>query len=62
MTVLVGINGTDLSIKYGRARAYYSPVSVKGSWDDIIDLDTNDYSSTIVGGYLVVYQGGKPAR
>lgn len=58
--VVVDINGSDLSIKYGYPRADYSPTSVKGSWNDLIELDPNALASTIVGGQFVIYLGEIP--
>ncbi|NQZ50713.1 MAG: type II secretion system protein [Moritella sp.] len=58
--VVVDINGSDLSIKYGYPRADYSSVSAKGSWEDLIDLDASVFSSIIVGGHFVIYIGETP--
>ncbi|PKG80886.1 hypothetical protein CXF85_22550 [Colwellia sp. 75C3] len=58
--VVVDINGTDLSIKYGYPRANYLPTSAKGSWDDLIELDNDAFSSTMVGGHFIIYLGDTP--
>lgn len=58
--VVVNINGSDLSIKYGYPRADYSSISTKGSWEDLIVLDTDVFTSTIVKGHFVVYIGDIP--
>ncbi|MFT5807137.1 MAG: MSHA pilin protein MshA [Moritella dasanensis] len=46
--VYVNINGSPVSIKYATPRANY-----EGSWDDLITLDDNIFSTTIVGGYFL---------
>ncbi|TWX65186.1 prepilin-type N-terminal cleavage/methylation domain-containing protein [Colwellia demingiae] len=53
----VDINGTTLDIKYGYPLANYA--SANGSWDDLIELDREFFSSTIVGGHFVIYIGEK---
>ena len=52
-SVYVEINGTPVSIKYGTPLANYD--GDQGSWDDLITLDYDVFSTTIVGGHFVVY-------
>jgi MSHA pilin protein MshA len=54
--VYVNINGSPVSIKYGTPRANYE--NDKGSWDDLITLDDNIFSTTIVGGHFVIFYKG----
>lgn len=51
--VYVEINGKPVSIKFGTPLANYD--GDKGSWDDLIDLDYNSFSTSIVAGQFVVY-------
>ncbi|WP_283104296.1 type II secretion system protein [Shewanella gelidimarina] len=53
--VNVDINGTILDIKYGYPLANYSLAN--GSWEDLIELDNEVYSSAIIGGHFIVYLG-----
>jgi MSHA pilin protein MshA len=51
--VNVVINGAVLDIKYGYPLANYS--SANGSWEYLIELGDEAYSSIILGGHFVIY-------
>lgn len=51
--VYVEINGNPVSIKFGTPLANYD--GDKGSWDDLIDLDYQAFSTNIVAGHFVVF-------
>lgn len=60
--IMVDVNGTDLSIKYGYPRANYSSTSAKGSWDNLRVLDSDAFSNTMIGGHFVIYIGDTPPK
>jgi len=54
-TVEVTVNGTTLDVAYGYPLADYS--SVDGSWDDLLDLNSDDFSGAVLSGKYVVTPG-----
>ncbi|WP_394209790.1 type II secretion system protein [Enterovibrio calviensis] len=54
--VYVEINGNPVSIKFGTPLANYD--GDKGSWDDLIHLDYEVFSTKIVSGHFVVFLKG----
>lgn len=52
-SVYVDINGTLVAIKYGTPLANYA--TARGSWDTLISLDYNVFSTTMIGGHYVIY-------
>lgn len=52
------INGNTLDINFGYPVADYSPASVDGSWDNLIEVST-DFDTAVVGDSFVVYPKGQ---
>jgi len=49
----VTVNGVDVGIDFGYPLADYS--SANGSWDDLVELNVDDFTQIVVGGDLIIY-------
>jgi len=52
--IFVTVNGSNVGTNFGYPVADYSGDSV-GSWDDLLEIDANDFLSVVVGGELIYY-------
>ena len=62
-TSFVTVNTKQTQINYGYPLADYSSAagSNPGDWNDLLELNANDFTMTVVAGSFVVYPTGKSA-
>ncbi|GAA6172430.1 hypothetical protein NBRC116592_21000 [Colwellia sp. KU-HH00111] len=62
-TAFVTVNSKQTQINYGYPLADYSAAAASnpGNWNDLLELNTNEFTSAVVGGSFVVYPTGKSA-
>ena len=60
VTVFVTVNGVDVGTNFGYPVADYSGAAV-GSWDNLLEIDSADFTSVVVGGELIYYPANNTA-
>ena len=62
-TAFVSVNSKQTQINFGYPLADYSAAAAAnpGNWNDLLELNTDDFTTTVVGGSFVVYPTGKSA-
>lgn len=55
-TVFVTVNGTSIEVAYGYPKANYgTPAATFGDWSDLIELNSTEFATTVIGSDLYVY-------
>ena len=59
-TEIVYVNATPIQINYGYPLADYSAAAAAntGNWDDLLNLNSNEFTTAVVSGSFVVYPDG----